>query len=259
MIEPRVLLVRADGGTDRDAELLQQAGVSYLADPYLTIRTSSDALACPRAVEALAGIAVTANWLIVTSRNAVESLSELSSADALRQALVDGQLRGLRVAAVGEVTAEAAVAAGARDVEVPEVSTAAGLAAHLLATHLPGRCVLPRGNIAMKGLAESLRAADWEVTDPIVYETHIVEDRPVSADAAARGEFAAVVLRSPSAARALAHFIPQLPASTVVVCGGPTTAAEAQRVGLTTIVQSPEPTAHSVVSAVVAAVTSGDR
>ena len=260
----RVLLVRPATARDDDADLLARAGCEVVADPYLVVAPSADPGARQRAREALAAIADGADWLIVASRNAIGALAELTSDAEVTQAVTAGSARGLRVAAVGEATAAAVRQFGATHVLLPEVGTGAALAQALVAQAVVAQAatssaVLPRGNQAMRELPAILRQAGWTVDDPVVYETSTIAVRPSSADLLADGFFDAVVVRSPSAVRAVHEHVRALPASTVVVCGGPTTAGEAERLGLATIVQSPGPDAHSVARAVVEAIESGER
>lgn len=265
----RVLLVRPATARDDDADLLARAGCEVVADPYLVVAPSADPGARQRARDALAAIADGADWLIVASRNAIGALAELTSDAEVTQAVTAGSARGLRVAAVGEATAAAVRQFGATHVLLPEAGTGAALAQALVAQALVAQAVvaqaatssavLPRGNQAMRELPAILRQAGWTVDDPVVYETSTIAVRPSSADLLADGFFDAVVVRSPSAVRAVHEHVRALPASTVVVCGGPTTAGEAERLGLATIVQSPGPDAHSVARAVVEAIESGER
>jgi uroporphyrinogen-III synthase len=134
------------------------------------------------------------------------------------------------------------------------VPTAAGLRAELAALP-PASVIAPQGNQAMKGLAGGLRDVGWSIDEVVVYETSAVGQRPTSANRLVAGEFGAIVLRSPTAVRAVASFVPRLPEQTVIVCGGPTTAAEAERLGLGTVVISPGPTPETVADTVVAILT----
>lgn len=250
-----VLLVRALAGDDRDAEALRARGVDVVEDPYLSVAACADAAAVDRAGHCVAEIASGADWLVVTSQAALRALSELTGADALRESMVKGQARGLRIATVGAATAAALAELCAVDVLVPSVSTAAALEEQL-ATLGPASVIAPQGSQAMKGLASGLRALGWQIDEQVVYETTTVTERPASADRLAAGAFAAVVFRSPTALRAVTTFVPRLPDGTLVVCGGPTTAAEAERLAIGTVVVSPAPTADAVADTVVSALSS---
>ncbi len=251
---PDVLLVRALGGDDRDAEVLRSRGVRVVEDPYLVVTTCTDDEALTRAQTTLGEISERSDWLAVTSRAALRALSDLVGKDALAAAVAAGTRRGLACAAVGPSTAHELRELGAADVLVPATPTAAGLLA-LLSERSPGRLVTPQGSQAMTSWTRGLRTAGWQVDEKVVYVTATVPHRPPTADAVARGDFAAVLFRSPTAVRAAMSFVDAIPEPTIAVCGGPTTADEATRSGLTRVAISPGPTAESVAESVVLALS----
>jgi hydroxymethylbilane synthase len=226
-----VLLVRGEIQDDRDAPALRERGLEVVQDPYINVVPATDPQAAQRARETLAEIADGSAWFIVSSRAALRALIALTSQDEVVTAVKAGVRRGLRSAAVGDITAEAMHELGLHNIVVPDQFSAEALVAEL-ASHQPARAILPRGNIAMRGLVEGLREGGWEAVEQVVYETSTVSERPVTADGLAAGEFSAVVLRSPSAVRAVAHFVPHVPVDTALVCGGRTTAGEVARTGL---------------------------
>lgn len=259
MSKPRVLLVRPDPARDSDAVSLREAGVDVIQDPYLVVTAASDPDAPARAGHVLAAIAASADWLVITSPKAVDALASLTSDERLSAAIREGQLRGLRIAAVGRSTAARLEDRGAVGVSTPHVSTAEALASRLLAESAPSGCILPIGDQALPTLARTLEDAGWSVDAPVVYCTAQVTRSPNSAERLAAGEFAAIVLRSPTAVRAVDTFVPNIPDSTVAVCGGPTTLAEARRHGFPTIVQSADPTSPAIARAVTGALTRGEQ
>jgi uroporphyrinogen-III synthase len=251
-----VLLVRALGGDDRDAQELRRLGVPVVEDPYLTVSACADAGAPERARHVLASIAGSADWLVVTSQAALRALAELAGADALGDSVATGRARGIRFAAVGRATAETLAGWGASDVLVPATATAAGLLARL-SSEPPASVIAPQGGQAMKGLAGGLRDRGWAIDEVVVYETATAVERPPTADRLAAGHYGAIVLRSPTAVRAVTSFAPAIPEATVVVCGGPTTAAAATAAGLQRLVVSPEPTADALAATVLGALSAG--
>ncbi len=247
-----VLLVKVRGG--QGGEWLQATGIDVVADDYLVVEPCADSGARARVGHCLDAIATSTDWLLVTSKAATGALTGLAGEPAVRKALATGRDRGVRVAAVGSATAEGLARLGAFDVVVPRTQTADGLLDELRGCHA-GTAVLPRGDQALTTLADGLRSAGWTVDEQVVYETRQVLVRPASADRAAAGDFAVVVIRSPSAARALVGFAGRIPAATTVVCGGPTTAAEAHRLGMGRIVVSPAPTAQALARTVAMSLT----
>jgi uroporphyrinogen-III synthase len=260
-----VLLVRAQGGEDRDAEALRALGLDVLEDPYLVVAPCSDEGAVARARAVLDALRADADVLLLTSRAALRALDVLVGREALLAAVREGVARGLRGAAVGPSTAAALSELGLTDVLEPSVATSRGLLAALRARADDGqggvgRAVLPCGAQAMKGLGEGLVADGWHVEEIVVYVTDEIVGVPPSVAALAEGRIPVVVLRSPTAVRAVARHVPRLPAGTVAVCGGPTTAAAALASWGVAPVVSDGPTAEAVARTVAAVlVTAPDR
>jgi uroporphyrinogen-III synthase len=226
-----VLLVRAVGGEDRDAEALTALGIRIVEDPYLVVAPCADRGAAARAEQVLQALRDEADVLLLTSRAAVRALDALVGRAALREAVAVGVARGLWGAAVGPATAATLRELGVTEVLEPEVATSRGLLAALRARPFgvaARRAVLPCGAQAMKGLAAGLVSDGWQVDEVVVYTTEEVAATPSTVADLARGSIAAVVLRSPTAVRAVARHIPDPPRDTLIVCGGPTTAAAAE-------------------------------
>lgn len=162
---------------------------------------------CPLvAVEPVDGPPVRAegyDWLVLTSRNAVEELFER----------LEGQLP--RVAVVGSGTAEALRARGVEPALVARVSTQEGLAAELPRPH--GRVLFAGAEGARDVLARELGA-------DVVTLYRTVERRPNGFPAADL-----VVLASASAARSFARLGLDLPCVSI----GPVTSEAARGLGLT--------------------------
>lgn len=246
-----VLLVRAAGGDDRDAEALRDLGVEVVEDPYLVVAPCADVDAERRARRVLAAVADDVDLLLLTSRAAVRALDALVGRAALEEAVATGVARGLRGAAVGPSSASALRELGVVDVLEPAVATSRGLLAELraegpAADRAPGRAVLPCGAQAMKGLGAGLVADGWRVEEVVVYTTEEVAHVPASVTLLAQGGIGALVLRSPTAVRAVARHVATLPAGTVAVCGGPTTAAAVRATWGCEPVVSSGPTADEV-------------
>jgi uroporphyrinogen-III synthase len=246
-----VLLVRAAGGEDQDAEALRARGVDVIEDPYLVVAPCTDAGALARATALLDALRHDADLLLLTSRAAVRALDALVGRDALVAAVREGVRRGLHGAAVGPSTAAALRELGLTDVLEPPVATSRGLLAALreraaLGADRTGSAVLPCGAQAMKGLGSGLVEDGWQVQEFVVYTTDEVADVPPSVADLAAGRIPVVVLRSPTAVRAVARHVPVLPEGTVAVCGGPTTAAAVDLTWGATPVISDGPTAEAV-------------
>lgn len=218
-----VLLVRPDHN-EADATALHQAGWEVIVEPWLEVRPVADA---GPATALAARMAAGDCWLAVTSPRTWPLWERLVGTDTVGAALERGLSRGLRIAAVGEATARTLPAG--TPVEIPEIPTAQGLVAHMLgqdATTL----LLPGSTIARDELGTWAEATGWQVHRASVYETAPLAEAPTHAATVSAGGVDAVVLRSPSAARAVALFA-AVPDEMMVVAVGPTTAAAARSVG----------------------------
>ena len=228
-----VLLVRATGN-EADASALAELGIASVTEPYLEIRTVPGAEGYQAATDLLAKMTALANgdWVIVTSVNGLKHWGILYGQANLATALSAAQDRGVKFAAIGETSAAMYSTLGIHPVLIASAPYGGILAQEVLAATdgLPHRALIPTGNLAMAQLRETLLQAGWGVDSVVVYQTSSVVDRPTSASALVTGDFSLVILRSPSAARAL---LQHGGVSTVpVICGGNTTADAARDLGL---------------------------
>ncbi len=235
---PPVLLVRSEGN-ERDAQHLAALGLGAVCDPYVQIT--------PAASPDLAALLTDQPdaWLVATSPMTVPSWVATAGEDSVR-----ASLRGRRVAATGERTADSLKALGCDDVLVPEIRSAQGLVS-ALAGFGPGAAIFPCGNLALRTLPEGLRALGWQVSEAVVYRTEPVGHTPASVELIRRRDISAIVLRSPSAVRALTQLV-AVPEGIPVICGGETTAGAARQAGLTVAAVSQSPASPDVARAVAA-------
>lgn len=238
-----VLVIRAQGTPDTDVAALRARGLRVEADPYLTVAPCDDDAARERAADVLEACGRPGGWLIVTSAAGVRALVTLCGAAAVHAAVTTA-----RVAAVGPTSAAALAAVGAHDVVAPPSPTASGLLG-LLRSVPASAAALPRSTIADPLLPDTLRARGWTLVERVVYRTEPVVRPPRTVPRVQAGDFAAIVLRSPSAARALVQHA-RVPAGTAIVAGGPTTALAARRLGLRVDAVSAQATADGVAHAV---------
>jgi uroporphyrinogen-III synthase len=131
---------------------------------------------------------------------------------------------------------------------VPMVSSAKALVEEL-ADLPPARAMFPCGNLALDTLPDGLRQLGWHLAQVVVYETSTVAQEPMSVELIRRSELSAIVLRSPSAARALVHFV-AVPADIPVICAGSTTADAARELGIEVAAVATSPGAPDVAEAV---------
>ena len=190
-----------------------------------------DVEVCPLvAVEGLDGPRIRAedyDWLLLTSRNAVEALL----------ARLEGALP--RVAVVGRGTAEALRARGIEPDLVAVTSTQEGLAAEL---------PRPAGRVLFAGAEDSRDVLGRELGADFVALYRTIEVRPESFP-----EADVVVLASASAARSYAALGLDLPCVSI----GPVTSAEARTHGLRVVAEAETHDREGLVSAVKLAASLG--
>ncbi|MSV71923.1 MAG: hydroxymethylbilane synthase [Actinobacteria bacterium] len=239
-----VLLVRSDSN-EADASALGDLGIGAVSDPYLSIvPTSASEGSEADPLLTLLGQAGSDSWLVATSPMTMPTWAEGAGFAELAAACRAAAGRGVRAGATGERTAATLRALGFDDVVVPAESSAAALV-EAMAEYGPARALFPCGRLALRTLPDGLRRDGWEVHEGIVYDTQVVTETPPSALLLERGEVAVVVLRSPSAVRALlAHGRPH--PAVLVVCGGDTTARAAREAGLAVAGVSSSPSSASV-------------
>lgn len=244
-VRQSILLIRASSN-ETDAAALEALGLDSVTEPYLSIAAVSD----PADGQYLLSQLATANspiWLIATSVNAIEKWAQIVGPEILTRTIA--RRTDLRFAAIGERTVAALMKFGAKRVVAPETGDSAGLA-ELLTELAPATAIIPSGSLAMKTLPDALRGSGWAVLSGVVYETKTVAERPATADRIDAGEFAAVVLRSPSAARALAEHSRAVELKTPVISAGQTTSATAESIGLNLVATSELPTPVSLAETV---------
>ena len=245
---PPVLLIRSEGN-DADAERLAGLGLPVISDPYVQIASRRGSADAERLLARLADVDVDAGtWLVLTSPMTMPTWASVVGERRLAETVAEAARRGVRAAATGERTAATLRTMGFTDVVVPEIASAAGLVA-MLDGQGPARALFPCGNLALRTLPDGLRQSGWDVDEAVVYDTAPVGERPASTLLLEQGWISAVVLRSPSAVRALLSFA-AVPDTVQVVCAGETTAAAARQLGLRVDAVAPSPSSAAVADTV---------
>jgi uroporphyrinogen III methyltransferase/synthase len=185
-------------------------------------------------------------WIAFTSYNALRAVKE----KLVEYGLDARAMSGLKVAAVGEKTADALRAWG---IEPDLIPSGEQSARGLLAEWPPydevldpiNRVFLPRADIATETLAAGLVELGWEVDDVTAYRTVRAAPPPAETrEAIKTGKFDAVVFTSSSTVRNLVGIAGKPHSSTVIACIGPATAKTAEEHGLRVDVLAPEPSAE---------------
>ena len=190
-------------------------------------------------------------WIAFTSVNAVKAVREKFE----EYGLDARAFSGLKIAAVGDKTAEAISAWGLRADLMPSGEQSA---AGLLEDWPPyddvldpiNRVFLPRADIATENLVAGLVDLGWECDDVTAYRTVRATPPPApTRDAIKTGKFDAVVFTSSSTVRNLVGIAGKPHPSTVIAVIGPATAKTAEEHGLRVDVLAPKPDVELLVDA----------
>ncbi|GGO78246.1 uroporphyrinogen-III synthase [Nocardioides deserti] len=190
-------------------------------------------------------------WIAFTSVNAVKAVREKFE----EYGLDARAFSGLKIAAVGDKTAQAIAAWGLRADLVP---TGEQSAAGLLEVWPEydevldpiNRVFLPRADIATENLVAGLIDLGWECDDVTAYRTVRATPPPAPVrDAIKTGKFDAVVFTSSSTVRNLVGIAGKPHPSTIIAVIGPQTAKTAEEHGLRVDVMAPKPDVEVLVDA----------
>ena len=235
-----VLLIR-DSGNERDAKALGALGIPTASESFIKITPGEKNVA----LQLLNLAREVEGWVIVTSRNGLNYWNTLVDPNSLADVFSNNPK--LNFAAVGTGSAEALRSVGAPEVLVPLQESSEALL-NLLSTFPASTAIMPTGNLARNTVSEGLRSKGWTVHTGVVYVNSPTASVPTAVTGIERSEFSAVVLRSPSAARALAHFL--LSSSVPVICGDTSTAATARELALNVVAVANNPSPESIATLV---------
>ena len=190
-------------------------------------------------------------WIAFTSVNAVKAVREKFE----EYGLDARAFSGLKIAAVGDKTAEAIRTWGIRPDLIPSGEQSAR---GLLEDWAPydrlldpiNRVFLPRADIATETLVAGLIDLGWEVDDVTAYRTVRAAPPPApTREAIKTGKFDAVVFTSSSTVRNLVGIAGKPHTNTVIACIGPATAQTAEEHGLRVDVLAESPSAEVLADA----------
>jgi uroporphyrinogen III methyltransferase/synthase len=245
----RVLVPR----TKEQAASLSDQLRSYGAVPHEVPTIAVEPPRTPQQMERAVKGLVTGRyeWIAFTSVNAVKAVREKFE----EYGLDARAFAGIKVAAVGEQTAQALVEFGVKPDLVPSGEQSA---AGLLEDWPPydpvfdpiDRVFLPRADIATETLVAGLVDLGWEVDDVTAYRTVRASPPPAETREAIKGGgFDAVLFTSSSTVRNLVGIAGKPHNVTVIACIGPATAKTAEEHGLRVDVMAPEPSVHALAQA----------
>jgi uroporphyrinogen III methyltransferase/synthase len=233
----RVLVPRTKDQAGEMSDRLRAYGAVPVEVPTIAVEPPRSPAQMDRAIKGL--VTGRYGWIVFTSVNAVKAVRE----KFVELGLDARAFAGVKVACVGEQTAEAVRAFGI----VPELVPSGQQSSEGLLADFPpyddvfdpiDRVLLPRADIATETLAAGLQERGWEIDDVTAYRT--VRAAPPAAsvrEAIKGGGFDAVCFTSSSTVRNLVGIAGKPHAKTVVAVIGPATAASAQEFGLRVDVQ----------------------
>jgi uroporphyrinogen-III synthase len=147
----RVLVTRAAHQAAKLSEGLRALGAQAFEVPVLEIQPPESFAALDAALRAIGSY----DWLILTSANTVRAFQQRTAALGIELK----QPAALKVAAVGEGTADAARRAGLEVALIPESYVAESLVSSLAGSAMGQRILLARAAVARDAIPNALRAA----------------------------------------------------------------------------------------------------
>lgn len=193
----RILVTRAAHQAGKLSEGLRALGATPVEVPVLEIRPPVSFAALDAALRGLDSY----DWLVLTSANTIRALSERAA--GLGVALA--QPVGLKVAAIGEATADAARNAALTVALVPESYVAESLLAGMIGRAAGQRILLARAAISRDVIPDELRSAGAHVDVVDAYRNVIPEAAPEQLRRALAGGIDAATFTSSSSVKHLAN------------------------------------------------------
>src|SRR6478609_6835292 len=245
----RVLVPRTKEQTGSLSERLRGYGAVPDEVPTISVEPPRNPQQMDKAVRGL--VEGRYEWIAFTSVNAVKAVREKFE----EYGLDARAFSGLKIAAVGDKTAQAIGDWGLRADLVPSgEQSAAGLLAdwpeYDEALDPINRVFLPRADIATENLVAGLIDLGWECDDVTAYRTvRAAPPAPETRDAIKTGKFDAVVFTSSSTVRNLVGIAGKPHASTIIAVIGPATAKTAEEHGLRVDVLASKPDVEELVDA----------
>lgn len=245
----RVLVPRTKEQAGVLSNLLRQYGAVPEEVPTISVEPPRNPQQLDRAITGL--VTGRYQWVAFTSVNAVRAVREKFEDYGLDARA----FAGLKVAAVGDKTAEAIKAWGIKPDLVPATDQST---AGLLEIWPPydrlldpiNRVFLPRADIATETLVAGLIELGWEVDDVTAYRTVRAAPPPApTREAIKTGKFDAVAFTSSSTVRNLVGIAGKPHATTVIAVIGEQTAKTAEEHGLRVDVRAETPSVEVLAEA----------
>lgn len=250
----RIVVTRPREQAGELVDMLESLGASVIEAPTIRVMPPEDFGALDEAVAAVG----TFDWIVFTSPNSVDAFF-----GRLMRGPGDARaLSGVRVCAIGPVTAERLTRRGIRPDVVPDEYRAEAVLEMMKQSGRlrDSRVLLPRSDIARELLADELRRLGAVVTEVVAYRTVPVdnerEGEPDVYRMLLEKAIDAVTFTSASTVRNFVRMYgsdqaADLLRSTTVASIGPVTAEAAEQLGITTDIMPDEYTIPALVQALV--------
>lgn len=235
----RVLVPRGGEWGETVAARLRDYGATAVIAPMINFASTDDTAGLAAALARLQGSQF--DWLVVTSATTVDVL--------VGHGVIIPE--NTRIAAVGESTSAALIAAGYSIDFVPTDNSALGIVNDWPDPQTRARVLVPQSDIAEPDLVRGLSGLGLDVTFVAAYRTVPVAVAPAVRDEVASGRISAILITSGSVAREVATQLSPVPTTTILACIGPRTASDAREAGLSVAVIAEDRSAESLVRALV--------
>ncbi len=244
-----ILVTRPKGQAEEFGRLLEKRGANVVFVPTIDIVSPESWHQVDSAIKTIRGY----DAIIFTSANGVReffrALNDRGTSSARKE------LDKAEFYVVGAKTRETVIAEGFTPVIPSDVENAQQLADALAHTSISGkRFLFPRGNLAIEGLAETLRSHGAQVDEIVVYETVAPRDEDVRSIRQKFHEQSIDVITffSPSSVKNILAIVPrELMASRTIAVIGTTTQTAAWESGLPVHIIPSRPIAVDLVDAIV--------
>lgn len=248
LLGKRILVTRSRDQASELVAVLEERGASCLEFPTIEIVPAVDTGPLDAAIHGLSGF----DWLVLSSPNAVRFFFGRLFALGLDARA----LGGVKVAVVGQGTADVLQGYHIRPDLIPDTFQAEGLLAAFGNMDMDGRKVLiPRAKKARDVLPDGLAAMGGVVTVVIAYETRKPEPDPAVLETLRDEPVDVVTFTSSSTVWNFVKLLPEdilgpLKARCRVACIGPVTAVTARELGLAVSIVPDEATIPALASAI---------
>lgn len=242
----RVLVTRSRPQASVLSRLLSEEGADPIEVPAIQIAPPEDFSELDSAIDSLNGY----QWIVFTSVNGVDAFFRRLDTRGLDARA----LAGIKVCAIGSVTASALETSGIKADFVPPQFTSKDVVRGFAGFDLRGaRVLLPRTDIAPQDVTKELKRLGALVDQRIAYRTLVPEEsRQKAQDALRDGKIDVVTFTSSSTVKNLVNLLNgklSLLEGPLIACIGPVTAQTAQDLGLKVEIVAPQHTIEGLVQA----------